>query len=95
MSVEQAAALAHYATLNDLQRKEIESLRAVLVHIKLDVEEWREGGEGAMWSGTVLDTIGRRVAEKLHEPPSVIDTPDAQCMSASSASPCASQERKP
>ena len=81
MSVETARALEQMIAVNDLQRKEIESLRAVLVHIECDITEWRT--EGVPWSGDVLNAIEKRVREKLHEPPSLID--DTSAMPTNSA----------
>ena len=69
MSLETARAAVQFQTLAEHYQKETEHLRAVLVHIMLDIEEWRGGRSDSAWSGTVLDGIEKRVKAELHRVP--------------------------
>lgn len=68
MSIEVVQAAMQFQKVAEYHRKENEHLRAVLVHIMLDIEEWREGVEPS-WSGAVLDAIEKRVKAELEKQP--------------------------
>lgn len=65
MSVETARAAEQFEKLSTHYRQETEHLRAVLVHIMLDIEEWRDDS-ASPWAGSVLDVIDARVRAELH-----------------------------
>lgn len=68
MSIETARAAIQFQVLAEHYQKETEHLRAVLVHIMLDIEEWRTNAS-TTWSGTVLDAVEERVKAELHRVP--------------------------
>ena len=61
-------ALEKAGRVADYHRKQAEYARAVLVHVMLDVEEWR-AGHTPEFSGTVLDRIEGRVKTFLEKGP--------------------------